>query len=920
MKAYRKDIWRAITTEKKRFFSIMLITVLGVTMLSGLRAACQDLRYSADTFYDAQHLYDISVMSALGLTQEDIEALEQVPDAACVEGSYSVTVYTKAADHNRSVELKALSQKGINEPYLMEGTLPQDKTEIAVSKSYMDDTGKKLGDTVEIEEEETDKEDTVHVTQTSFTISAIVTDVCDVNSQSGAVSFRSNSSKDYTFFVLPEVIDSDVYTVAYLTVKDTESLNCYQTDYENRIKEVIRYIDRNISEDREQARYDKITGDAYAEIEDARAEAEEELADARKEVENGRKELEDGKNQIEDALAELEQAKAMMSQAMYEASLTQIKEQQAQIDESEKEIEEAEETLKEETEKLEKEITDAKEEVAQIEMPVWYIQDRSALSGYTNVKTDADCIQSVGTAFPIIFLAVAVLISLTTITRMVEEERGLIGTYKALGFTDGEIRRKYVIYAALASICGGIFGDLCGYLLLPRIIFFIFQTMYSLPQYLYTFDALYGFGGIALFAVGIIGATIIACEAELSHMPAKLMRPKAPKSGSRVFLERISFIWNKLSFLNKVTARNLFRYKKRLFMTIGGIMGCTALVLCGFVIKDAVTNLLVGQYQDIYQYDALIVTNEDDLQHIRTDLQEETTSKSQMELRVESVKLVNSEGKESEVQLMVVPTGSSLSDYIQLEDEKKNLLELKEGDIFVTINASKLLSFEEGDSIYLQTLDLVQKEITVTDIVLNYMGNSCYMTQETYEELYGDMESNAILAKFSMEDAEQITYTDELGKRDGVLSVVSIAKMKDEFQIAFTLINMVVYIIIIMAAGLALVVLFTLSTTNISERERELATIKVLGFFDKEVHLYVNKETMILTGIGVILGLPLGKWLGGMLTEALEMPSIYFAIDVQPISYVLSAALSLCFAFIVNMLTNRTLNQIDPVEALKSIE
>lgn len=920
MKAYKKDIWREITTEKKRFFSIMLITILGVTMLSGLRAACQDLRYSADRYYDELHLYDIQVMSTYGLTKEDIEVLEQVSGVSCAEGAYTVSTYTKAAERNKSVEIKTLSEKGINTPYVIEGKLPQNKTEIAVSQGYMDDTGKKIGDTLQLDTEQTNDEDNLQLMEHTFTITAVVSDVCDVNSQSGAVSFRSNSSKDYTFFVMPQVIKSDVYTVAYMLLDGTQELNCYQDSYENKIKEMIHFLDQNVKEERISARYEEIAEKAYAEIEDATQEAKEALADAKKEIQEGKEQLSAGKQQTEDALAELNLAKGMMPQMMYEASVAQIKAQQAQIQEKENELVKAEETLQEETQKLEKEIADAKQEIEKMERPVWYIQDRSTLSGYTNVKTDADCIQSVGTAFPIIFFAVAILISLTTITRMVEEERGLIGTYKALGFTDEEIRRKYVTYAALASICGGILGDVCGYIVLPAIIFIIFKTMYNLPQYLFTFDALYGFGGVLFFMAGIVAATVIACEAELRHMPATLMRPKTPKAGARVFLENIKCIWTRLSFLNKVTARNLFRYKKRFFMTIAGIMGCTALVLCGFVIKDAVTNLLVGQYQDIYRYDALVVTQEDELASVSGKLSEDESVRKQMQLRVESVKLVNKEGKEIAVQLMVIPSQSRIEEYICLMDEKKVVKELHDGEVYVTINASLLLSFEAGDTIFVQTPDLAQKEIDVSDIVLNYMGNTCYMTQSTYETLYGEMKNNAILANFDMTDAEQIAYTDELGKTDGVLSVVSTAKMKDEFQIAFTLINMVVYIIIIMAAGLALVVLFTLSTTNISERERELATIKVLGFFDKEVHLYVNKETMILTGIGVVSGLPLGKWLGGMLTAALEMPSIYFAVDVQPVSYVLAAVLSVCFALFVNLLTNRTLNQIDPVEALKSIE
>lgn len=1076
MKAYRKDIWRAIKYEKKRFFALMLITTLGVTMLSGLRAACEDLRYTADAFFDKHSLYDISVMSTMGLTDDDVIAIEKIEGVQVAEGAFSTKAYTKAQDKTKSIEFKTMSEQGINEPYLVEGTLPNKSNHVAVPQAYMEDTGKKLGDTVVVQEDVEEEEDAVLKHQ-EFVITGVIVDVTDINSQSGAVSFRSNSSMDYAFYVLPEAIDSDIFTVVYVLVEDTKDLLCYSAPYEEKIDHVITDIDNLVREAEVERRFEEVTKDARKELADAIKEADEEfakadqeIADAKKELEDGKKELADGEQKLKDAREELDEAKKLMNTnpsqlvakeqeliqkeqellqqqqellqqeqqllvqqqqlqtqmdeltasqkkleqlreqsklgGMYagqlsenyigvpktdidellqqnimmqgqvndglyqvlvglqqieagkqqlEAGLQQIADGKKQIAtakyqlttgasevetaeqelaDAEVEIEEnkqklldgelelAENEIKlaEEKEKAEKEIADAKKELAELDLPEWYIQDRSSLSGYNNVETDADCIQSVGTAFPIIFFTVAILISLTTITRMVEEERGLIGTYKALGFTDKEIRRKYVTYAASASILGGIFGDLCGYIVLPKIIFIIFGVMYVLPEYLYRFDLLYGLGGILLFVVGIVGATWVACEAELRHMPATLMKPKAPKAGSRVFLERIKPIWNRLSFLNKVTARNLFRYKKRMLMTIGGIMGCTALVLCGFVIKDAVTNLMVGQYEEIYRYDMMVITEDDSFAECKEDLEDREETEQLMSLRVESVKVKNTEGEELAVQLMVIPDETDITPYMNIQTKEEETLSLTKGKIFLTQNAVDILALEQDETVTVQTMDLHREEVQISDFALNYMGNNLYITQSKYEELYGTYEPNAMLILLADACEDPIAYDEELAKEDGILSTMCVAKMQDEFQIAFTLINMVVYIIIIMAAGLALVVLFTLSTTNISERERELATIKVLGFYDKEVHLYVNKETLILTGIGVIIGMPVGNVLGGMLTAALKMPSIYFAIDVQPISYVLAMVISFGFALVVDFLTDKTLDHIDPVEALKSIE
>ena len=431
---------------------------------------------------------------------------------------------------------------------------------------------------------------------------------------------------------------------------------------------------------------------------------------------------------------------------------------------------------------------------------------------------------------------------------------------------------------------------------------------------------MYGIGGMVLFAGGIVIAAWATCEAELCHMPATLMRPKAPKAGMRVFLERVTPIWSRLSFLNKVTARNLFRYKKRLFMTIGGIMGCTALLLCGFVIKDSVSELLEAQYQRIYVYDIMAVAAEDENDNLRSYVDEISEVQSYRSIFMDSLKILNNEGAEESVQLFVLPTGTDLRQYIRLENAVGEEMELAKDGILVTQNAANRLLFDVGDRIYLQNRKLVKKEVEVSGLITNYLGNNVYMTQTVYEELFGEYKENALLINLVEGCEESIRITQELEEKEGILAVDSVQERREQFSVAFYLINVVVYIIIIMAAGLALVVLFTLATTNISERERELATIKVLGFYDKEVHLYVNKETLILTGIGIVFGLPIGRFLGGCLTNALNMPGIFFAVKLQSVSYLITAVLSVGFALFVDFLTDRTLDKIDPVEALKSIE
>ena len=1156
MKAYWKDVLRSVTKGKKRFISIALIAALGVTMMCGLRAACVDLRYSSDQFFDEQNLFDIRILSTLGLTDEDLAALETLDRVKAVDGGFNETVYTRIDGMRRSIEIRTLSENGFNQPYLIEGRLPERDDEIVITENYKNQSGKTLGDRITLDEE------SEYLKSEEFVITGIIIDALDINSSEGAMGFRSTASADYVGYVTSDAADYDVYTVVYLALEGTEELNCYSDEYEEKVEQVAAEIESQIKTQREEARYQEVHGEAMeawldgeqemkeefakadAEIADARqelADGKEKLEDARKEIEDGKQQLADGqaeldsqsqlaqsqfssarseiagqKEQIASGKSELEQARQQLilgqeqldagkaelavqeasaeeqfaaahqqmqdsedqlnagqteyeegkrqfdilkgivqpqidainrilantwlpedQKAQYQAKidgyqaqldaaeaelaaaeqqLTQGRAQleagkselaaqeaaaeeqfaaahqqlevsqaeieagweqyyagvaalesgeqqlaageaelnyqesnaKAQIEAGQKELEagrqeladgekeladgekeladgeqELNESLKEyeeEKAKAEKELADAKAEIDDIDMTRWYVQDRSSLSGFSNIKSDADSIQAIGDVFPVLFLTVAILISLTTITRMVEEERGLIGTYKALGFTNREIRRKYVLYAATACLIGGLIGDIGGYVILPAIIFIFFRVMYILPEYAFRFDLLYGLGGILLFEVGIVGATVYTCRRTLKKMPAKLMRPKSPKAGSRVLLERIPFIWKNLSFLNKVTARNLFRYKKRLLMTVFGITGCTALLLCGFTIKNTVSEMMPQQYQEIYQYDLLAVSSDDVFDKLEKTLKEDEEIQDYISIRVESVDVINEEEKAETIQMIIVPEGSSLESYICLKDKKNQIYDLKDGDIFLTRNAAKILGLEEGDSVLLQNLDLMEAEAPVTKIVENYLGNMAYMTEETYTELFGTFEVNGVLANFSDVCEDSAAYADDLARQDGILSAMSTQAMEDEFGPAFALINMVVYVVLVLAAMLAFVVLFTLSNTNISERERELATIKVLGFYNPEVHAYVNKETLILTSIGILFGMPAGLALGRYLMGILEFPSLEFYITLYPQSYLIAGAITFAFALIVDFITNRTLDKIDMVEALKSVE
>ena len=1128
-KAFSLGTARTVRGTLKRFVALAVICMLGATMLVGLRASCQDLRRSADEYFDAQHLFDIRVQSTLGLTDEDVEALADIEGVSVAEGSWSETVYTNVSSSSSKAEVRALSHEGLNDPLVLEGTLPEGSDEIAVTRRYAQESGLGIGDTVSFHSEvdaadngddtdaagesgdddstdvdmdlDTDSSDTAVFARKEYKISAIVLDPQDVNAGEGTMSFRSSGGAQYTFFVTDANVETDVYTVVYLAVSGADAPLCYSDEYEQMVDTVKQRVE-DVREERQAARTQSVRDDANATIDDAEATANEKIAEGQAEIDDARAELDDGARQLADGERELKQQEASAASQMTAAQQqiddgwAQIESGRAELDSNEAQLasgiaqlqagieqargardgqiaaarqqvedavaqqfaesraqleaaiaaldptadgyaeqraaleaqlaqlsDEAESAAKEQawaaqaesvakqvdegiaqtvsqletqladltakqeqitaarqklndsasqleaaqvalnenrktaaaqiasarkaiqgskaeladgaseladaqdeldtksTEAAEK-IADARAQVADIENATWYVQDRGDLASYASIESDASCIEVLGTVLPIVFFVVAVLISLTTMTRMVEEERGLIGLYKALGYSRGRVLSKYASYAGAACLVGGIVGDFAGFVILPAIIFTIFSTMYALPAFTYHLDVAYAVLAIALFAAGIVGATIVTCMDELRESPASLMRPKAPKAGSRILLERIRPIWSRLSFLNKVTARNIFRYKRRFFMTVIGIAGCVALLICGFGIRDTVISLSDRQYGEtgVLRYGLMVVTNTDDLDAVAADLGSNSRVGELQRMRIDS--LTASFGGSSEsVTLYVVPDGCDLSAYVGLTNDSDAELTVGKTGCIITKNAEQVLGFSVGDTVHVQDATLAEADVQVEGIAMNYLGNSIYMSESAYRASFGKAaEQNGLLATLSGDDAAQIKFCDALADDARLLSVTSTAKLVRDFSTSFTLINTVVYVVIVLAAALAFTVVFTLSNTNISERERELATIKVLGFLPREVHVYINKETLILTGIGILAGLPSGYALTRSLTYVLKMPSLYFDTLVNWPTYLIAAALAFAFTLMVNAMTNRGLDRIDMVGALKSAE
>lgn len=607
-------------------------------------------------------------------------------------------------------------------------------------------------------------------------------------------------------------------------------------------------------------------------------------------------------------------------QAEYESGLAQLNDAKNTLSSSLSELEQSQNQLNTEKTENQQKIDDAQSEIDKLEAE-WITLDRNSHYSYRDYGACADRMDGIAQVFPVFFFLVAALVCMTTMTRMVDEQRNEIGTLKALGYSKVQISSKYLLYALIASILGSILGCLVGMILFPYVIFTAWNTLYNLETIKFAFQP-----GLMLVASGsVIGITLLATlysiYSELIEVPSQLMRPKAAKIGKKIILERIPFIWNHLSFLRKVTARNIFRYKKRFFMTVIGIAGCSALLVAGFGINDSISDIVHQQYEVINHFEASInVSNIDDnfeqtlkKQKGVTDIMEEDT------LPVTA----NIADKDASVTVHIVDDKNLLKDFTTLKsinDDQEVSLNSK-GAVISQKMAEKMEK-GIGDTITFKDANDNEIEVKITDIYENYVGHNIYVTRD----LYDTWNSNAELTKTYLLKTNDTSddFEHQLGQKlmdiNGVDSITFYSSLQENFTDMIASISMVVVVLVISAAALAFVVLYNLSNVNISERTREIATIKVLGFTSRETSQYVNRESILLTMIGAAVGLIVGIFLHNLIMNLAEMDDIMFGRTIKPISFVISFALTMVFAIIINLVMQRKLKQIQMVESLKAVE
>ena len=1086
-----KDGIKEIKISYKRFLSLLLIVLLGVGFFAGIKAASPDMKNTLDKYFDDLDVMDIQVISTMGLTEDDINAIKNVENVNVVEGSYQSDAVVNIGDEQVVVKLETITND-VNKLNLISGRMPENANECVVEEMFLQGTGHKVGDKVKIEveditNEEGEKEKVLK--NNEVTIVGTVESPMYVSTDRGSTKLGSGMI-DYYLYVPKDNINVDMYTNIYVTVNEAKELNTTSDKYSETVDTVVDGLEE-ISEERQEARYNQFydtannkiqdaqkeldeekekaekelndaenkLNDAQKKINDGKAElatnrananskfasAEEELEKGKEELEQKEKEFETSKNQAnkqikeyEEQITTLKETKTQLSAAksnltklessvealekqlenasteekeqlkvqiselnkqiqMLQTTITTIEEQlenqgisdidttiatiqkgidttktelnngeeqiknakkelessektlestkkstysqlnqaeqeledgQKEVDDGKKELEDSRKEYEKQIEEAEQKLLDAKEDLKKIERPEWYVLDREQNTGYVSYVQDTDRIAKIAEVFPVVFFLVAALMSLNSMSRMVEEERVQIGTLKALGYSKIQISLKYLVYAFLATIIGGEIGLLIGFNWLPKIVADMYAMVYDVPEVILEYNMEFATIGMAFAMICTVGATIYTCAKELIHNPATLMRPKSPKPGKRVILERIPFVWKRLNFTAKVTARNIFRYKKRFLMTIIGVCGCTALIIAGFGIRDAISNMIPMQYGEIYKYNINITLKEekkeDELQELENKILENEDITEVLGANIQSVKILKDDNNQN-IQLIVPNDVNKLDNFISLRSRTNNeeKYTLDNSGAIVTEKLAQLLDLKVGDTITIENGDGDKAEVQISHITENYLMHYIYMSPELYNTIYDTkINSNVLLAKTNemTEGQENDLGAILLKDKDNISGVDFTSVTKDMFSTVMDNMNVVVWILIISAGLLALVVLYNLLNSNISERIRELATIKVLGFYDNEVYNYIGRETIILTILGMLVGLVGGYFLTIYILKTCELDMLMFDPKIQIWSYILGIVITTFFAAIVNIVTYFSLKKIDMIESLKSVE
>ena len=999
-----KNTLRKIKHSFGRFITLILIIAIGSAFFAGVRETSSDMIKTMDEYYDATNLMDFRIISTMGLTNDDLEALKNLENTQIIEENYT---YETVIDGD-ATKIYGLTEN-INNVTLVSGSLPTSDNEcLVLAGSY------NIGDTITIE----DSNYQDYLKNNTFKVVGTVNSSMYIYNNLG-MSTVSDGKLDNVIYINKDNFNMDYYTEIYLIAKNSQEETSYRDEYDEVIANLNTELEK-LAPIQETKRYEQIKTEAMEEIYDAReeinnlkAENEAKFNDALAELNSAQNQINAGYNEINKGFAELETQKnsvlnelnneeATLDNSLatinsnlanlgittnsiaesitelnnqitsitnllaslddtnpeyvtYQAMLTNLKtlvsslnsiqngytkinNARTQFDSTyndtintlnanKNNLDKEQETLNEgfkeynanyaefqdEIAKGMQEIADAEAEIANLEKPEWYLFNREDNSGYTTFLESATKIDSIAAVFPLFFIAVAFLMCLNTMTRMIEEERTEIGIFTSLGISNFQIIFSYIFYVLIATIIGLLIGLSIGYTVVPHVLYNVYTQAYVIPGLKTYVNIPICISIIEVCVITMSLVTFIAVTAKFKNSPANLLRPASPKSGRKVLLEKINFLWKRISFSWKVTIRNLFRYKKRIIMTLIGISGCTALLLTGFGIKDSISEIVEIQYGEIETYDALAVLDNpvtEKSSEINEFLSQNSIS-NPLYAYMETLTFA-ANNKNIDVYSLAFAT-NSIDKYFNLKDLDGNDLELNDEGAIITEKIAKILNVNIGDTITLRDNNNEIYVIKISGISKNYINNYVYMNTNYYNLVFGDISYNTIIANIGNKG-------DTLMASDYFSNIQYTEDNMSMLQDIFDSMNNIVFLIIGFSSVLAITVLYNLTTINISERVREIATLKVLGFNDKEISMYVYRETIILTIFGIIIGLLLGIGLNAFVLTVAETDEIIFAKEIHYLSYILAIVIMIIFTIVVQIITNFILKKINMIDSLKSVE
>lgn len=890
-KTYLKASLREIIYSKGRFISIVLIILLGTLLYVGIKATGPILNHSASQFVDKQELSNLQIISTGGLTKEDEKLAETVPNAE-VESGYQL--FYADSDKNQVVKLYSYDKDNQqNQLIVKSGHLPKKDNEIVLDEKAKEE-GYRLNQTYKIDQPD-------QLKRKNFKIVGFVQSPMYISTEERGLSNVGNGSVDFFAYLPENNFSSEIKSVIYLRFSNVDGKETYGKAYEKKMNQNIDKVEKLFAE-RPQER--------AAEI---KAEAEKDLLPRKVEVTDNLAKADAGQKELDQAKAQLEQQAVMVPTGNPELAKAQ-----EELDAQQKELTRNREQLVDAQQK----ISDSEKEISELQTPSYSFNQRADNPGFQEYGDLSERIAAIANVFPIFFFFIAALITFTTMTRMVEENRREIGTLKALGYSRFEISIKYIIYALSAAAIGIVLGSVIGTHTLPRLIFVLSSDRYNFSGVTAFYLPRPIIQASIAFLFASLGAALLVLFRELHEKPADLLQPKAPKPGKRIFLERLTPIWSRMSFNSKVSYRNLFRYKSRMIMAVIGIAGCAALMVAGVGLKDSLSSVGDKQFGPIIDYDAIVtLKDQPDEAKVNMIFSQNKKLTSELAMMNQTVELKQKGQANQKLTMMVPKDQQKFINYLHLKNQGEKFNLPNDGAV-ITQKMAELFNLEKGDSLTVHDEDQQTFKVKIANIADNYLGNFLYLSKDYYQQARGkDFKMNSYLLKSKkMTKSEEKELSQKLLSSGQVVNTSFISTQIEAQEQSMDNLDGIVWIFVVLSGLLAFIVLYNLTNINVSERVRELSTIKVLGFYDREVTSYIFRENFVFTILGILFGYGLGIILTKFILDQASMETITFPLVIRLGAYLSSGGLTILFSVIVMVATHFRLRHINMIDALKSNE